>query len=62
MAMTEPDYRSFESKNQGGSYLDELEKELHDELVQYRLDHPKPWYLQGKVTHLNRKKRNEHQS
>jgi len=60
--MTEPDYRSFENKNQGGSYLNELEKELHYELVQYRLDHPKPWYLQGKVTHLNRKKRDEYQS
>lgn len=55
--MPEPDYRSFEHKTQAGSYLDELEKKLHDELVQYRLDHPKPWYLQGKVTHLNRKKK-----
>ena len=60
--MTEPDYRSFENRAQQCNYIDELEKERHDELIQYRLDHPKPWYLQGKVTHLNRKKRDEYQS
>lgn len=45
--MTEPDYRSYQNRNQGGIILDEREKKLRDEWKKWKAkkDKKKPWYM-----------------
>lgn len=43
--MSEPDYRSFANKPNGGSYLDKRELELRREWQEWKKNKKKIWYL-----------------
>jgi hypothetical protein len=43
--MTEPDYRSFENRSPGGSYLDEREARLRKEWKEWKKNRKRNWYL-----------------
>lgn len=43
--MTEPDYRSYKNKSQGGIYLDEREAKLRQEWKDWKKKKKKVWYL-----------------